>query len=83
MLSSPQRSPVIINAVLMGALVAMVGTITWSLLVKANLKLLPTVPWSLIPAALFLWIFWRYLRGEWWPGSTSELRKKNLRANYL
>jgi membrane protease YdiL (CAAX protease family) len=83
MLSFWQRSPVIIKAVLTGVFVASVGTIAWALLVKANLKFFPGVPWSVIPAAFLLWIFWRYLRGEWWPKLTSETRKKNLRANRI
>ena len=83
MLSLWQRSPVIIKAVLSGASAAIIGTVTWALLVKANLELFPNVPWSLIPAAFFLWIFWRYLRGEWRPKSTSATRRKNLRANPL
>ena len=78
-----QRLPVIIRAILTGGSVAAFGTLTWALLVKANIEFFPNVPWSLIPAALFLWIFWRYLRGEWWPASTSEARKRNLRANPL
>src|SRR5262249_17474146 len=76
-----QRSPVIIKAVLSGTLAALIGTVSWALLVKANLKWIPAVPWSLIPEAILLWIFWRYMRGDWWPGSTSAVRKMNLRAN--
>jgi uncharacterized protein len=83
MLSVWQRLPVIVKAILTGVLVAVFGTIIWSLLVKVNLKFFPDVPWLLIPAAFFLWLYWRYLRGEWWPKSTSELRKKSLRANHL
>jgi membrane protease YdiL (CAAX protease family) len=83
MFSPMKRLPVILKAILTGGSVAVVGTVTWALLVKANLEFFPNVPWSLIPAALFLWIFWRYLRGEWWPASTSETRKRNLRANPL
>ena len=82
-LSSWQRLPVVIKAVLTGAVVAIVGTVTWALLVKANLIFLPGIPWSLVPAGFLLWIYWRYLRGEWWPASTSGLRKKNLRANSI
>jgi len=80
-LSSWQRLPVVIKAVFTGAVVAIVGTVTWALLVKANLALLPGVPWSVLPALALLWLYWRYLRGEWWPRSTSEIRKRTLRAN--
>jgi len=83
MLTLWQRIPVILKAVLSGALVAIVGTVTWALLVKANLTWIPHIPWSLIPASFLLWIYWRYLNGSGWPRSTSELRKRNLRAHAL
>ncbi|MDP4261829.1 MAG: type II CAAX endopeptidase family protein [Bacteroidota bacterium] len=83
MLSAWKRLPLIVRAILTGGIAAAVGTFTWSLLVQANLKILPGVPWSIFPASFFLWIFWRYLQGKGWPRSTSEIRKTNLRANRL
>ena len=62
---------------------ATVGTVPWGLLARFNLKHMPNLPWAVIPAALFLWLFWCYARGDWWPRSTSEARRKSLRANSL
>jgi membrane protease YdiL (CAAX protease family) len=33
--------------------------------------------------ALYLWLFWQYLKGKGWPSSTAETRRLNLRANVL
>lgn len=62
---------------------ATVGTVPWGLLAGFNLKHMPSVPWAVVPAALLLWMFWRYARGDWRPRSTSEARRKGLRANSL
>ena len=78
-----RRLPIIVRAILSGSVLATVGTLPWALLSEANLKFLPAVPWSVPLMALYLWLFWRYARGEGWPRSTAEIRKKNLRANSL
>ena len=83
MLSYWQRLPVIVRAVLTGGVLAVVGTTPWALLVAANLKYSPSVPWAVLPTALYLWLFWRYVRGDGWPRSTSESRRTNLRARHL
>lgn len=59
-----RRLPVVARAVLAGGLVAALGTLPWALLVSANLKWLPGVPWAVPPAALWLWLFWRWAGGE-------------------
>jgi hypothetical protein len=30
--------------------------------------------------ALMLWVMWQYLGGRWWPRTTAEARRRNLRA---
>jgi hypothetical protein len=77
------RLPVIVRAIISGGLMATAGTVPWGLLAGLNLRHMPSVPWALVPAALFLWIFWRYAQGAWWPRSTREARRKSLRANSL
>jgi len=52
-------------------------------LVGWNLRIFPAVPWSALVMALYLWLFWRYLRGAGWPSATSESRRAGLRANSL
>ena len=78
-----RRLPVVLRAVLTGSVLGALGTLPWALLISANQKLLPSVPWVVPPAALYIWLFWRYARGEGWPRSTAEARRMNLRANRL
>ena len=52
----------------------------WSGLVVANLQSTPAVPWSVPVMALLLWLAWSYLGGKGWPRSTSEARRRYLRA---
>jgi membrane protease YdiL (CAAX protease family) len=73
------RCPVILRAVLAGVALATIGTTPWALLVSANLKHGAAVPWAVPPTALYLWLFWRYARGDGWPASTREARRANLR----
>ncbi len=53
----------------------------WSALLVANLRSTPAVPWSVPAMALLLWLAWSYLGGRGWPRSTSEARRRYLRAN--
>jgi membrane protease YdiL (CAAX protease family) len=77
------RLPVVIQAILIGLIVAAVGTIPWAMLVSANAKHWSAIPWSVVPAALYLCFFWRFVRGEGWPRSSAEVRRKHCRANSL
>ncbi len=77
------RLPVVVRAVLTGAGVALVGTTPWAILVSANVKYGSAVPWSVPPTVLYLWLFWRYLRGAGPPRSTMEMRRANLRAHRI
>lgn len=78
-----RRLPVVVRAVIVGALVATAGTGPWALLVGANLKHGSAVPWAVPPTALYLWLFWRYVRGAGWPRSTSEARRETSRFRRL
>lgn len=73
-------------AVLWSALIAFlilfVGQVMWGLLLTANFKDSPrSTPWSVAAMGVVLWLLWQYLGGRWWPRSTSEARRRNLRAN--
>ena len=83
MLAVWRRLPVAVRAVLTGAIVATVGTTPWAVLVSANTRHWSAVPWAVPPTALYLWFFWRYVRGWGWPQSTAEARHTNCRANRL
>ncbi len=53
------------------------------MLVFCNIKLFPSLPWAVLAMAIYLWLFWRYLQGEWWPPSTAHWRRQSLRAASL
>lgn len=53
----------------------------WSALLVTNLRSSPAVPWSVPAMALLLWLAWSYLGGSGWPRSTSDARRRYLRAN--
>jgi len=72
---------VIVQAVLLGMLVMLAGTIPRNLLFAANLRFYPAVPWAVPLTAVYLWFFWRYLQGQGPPESTAEERRTSLRAN--
>jgi membrane protease YdiL (CAAX protease family) len=74
---------VIIRAVVIGMVVAMVGTIPRNLFFAANLRFFPIVPWAVLVTAVYLWFFWRYLGGAGEPESTAEERRTSLRANRI
>ncbi len=74
------RAPVVVRAFLLGGAVATAGTVPWAVLAAWNIRHLPAVPWSVPIAALYLWLLWRWLRGDGWPASTSAARRGMLRA---
>ena len=75
------RLPVLVRAVATGLAVATAGTIPWATLVAANIKHGPALPWAVPIMAVYLWLFWRYVRGEGWPRSTAAARRASSRAN--
>lgn len=75
-----RRIPVILRAALIAELVCDVGNLPPGGLMLANLKFLPSVPWLLPATAVWLWLFWRWMNGAGWPQSTSESRRRDLRA---
>ena len=61
--------------------ISILGGGIWTGLLIANLRSSPAVPWSVPTMALLLWLMWSYLNGKGWPRSTSDGRRKYLRAN--
>jgi hypothetical protein len=53
----------------------------WNALLVINLRSSPAFPWSVPAMALLLWLMWSYLGGRGWPRSTSDVRRRHLRAN--
>ena len=72
-----------VRATVLGFVILMVGGLVSGTLMVANLKLAPTVPVFFPATVLWLWLFWRYVRGDGWPQSTSALRRDLLRAGEL
>ena len=64
-------------------LVVFVGTIPRNIFYTANLRYGAGVPWAVPLTAAYLWFFWRYLRGDGPPDSTSTGRCLSLRANNI
>jgi membrane protease YdiL (CAAX protease family) len=75
------RLPVLIRATVTGGLVAAAGVVPWSAFVLLNQKYAIAVPWAIVPTAIWLWIFWRWLGGAWRPHSISAARRTLRRAN--
>jgi membrane protease YdiL (CAAX protease family) len=69
-----------VQAVVIGMLIVLAGTIPRNLLFAANLRFYPGVPWAVPLTALYLWFFWRYLKGDGPPEATAEERHAGLRA---
>ena len=77
------RLPLVVRAIVVGFLVLTAGGILTGPLLFANIKFSPEVPWSVPLLAAYMWFFWQYLRGRWWPRATAEARRQCLRANSL
>jgi membrane protease YdiL (CAAX protease family) len=77
------RFPVIVRAIIVGELVVSIGGLPPPLAIIANLRTTPRVPWMIVATALWLWLFWWYLRGGGWPRQTAESRTRDLRGDPL
>jgi membrane protease YdiL (CAAX protease family) len=75
-----RRIPAVVRAVVTALAVLLLGTIPPGILVQANLRVGTAAPWSLALVAVYLWVFWRYVGGTWWPRGTAQARKAWLRA---
>jgi len=78
-----RRLPVVLRALLSALAVVIGGIQVWRYLIAANLAISPGAPWAAAAMVLYLWLYWRYLKGRGWPRSTSESRRRDLRAQQL
>src|SRR3974390_3489728 len=67
-------------APLLACLILVFGQI-WGILLYSNLRTSPQIPWAAAAMIPILWLMWQYLGGRWPPRTTSELRRRCLRAN--
>lgn len=74
----------IVSVVLLGVAVLFAGNLPWVvLLAPANLALVPTVPWAIVPMAIYLRLYWKYIGGRIGPSETAPTRREQLRAKPL
>jgi CAAX protease family protein len=74
----------IVPAVLLGIVVLLAGSLPWgALLAPINLRLFPAVPWAILPMAVYLWVYWRYIGGRIGPRANAPQRRERLRAHPL
>jgi membrane protease YdiL (CAAX protease family) len=67
----------------MGFAVVLAATGPWVVLLSQNLQRNAAVPWSVAAMAAYLFVYWSFLRGGFWPRSTSARRRELLRAEPL
>lgn len=67
------------------AAIAVTGTATliWGALIQSNLRFSPQLPWAAVIMAVFLYFYWKFLKGWGWPQSTSAARRASLGAHPL
>lgn len=71
----------IASAVGLGIAVLLAGSLPWgAVLAPLNLRVWPQVPWALVPMAVYLWVYWRFIGGRLGSPATSEARRVSLRA---
>jgi membrane protease YdiL (CAAX protease family) len=70
----------ILLAIVTGVAVLVTGN--WiALLVNLQLSGGATVPWSIVPVAIYLWAWWQFLSGRWAAADGGPARGALLRAN--
>jgi membrane protease YdiL (CAAX protease family) len=73
----------IFGAIGIGVLVLLAGNLPFNGLRAWNLHVGISVPWAVLPAALYLWAYWRFIGGRWGSAASAATRRQNLRANML
>ena len=75
-LRTDSKASVIGTAVAAGVAVVLAGTIPRNIFFFLNLRYGSSVPWAVPIVAVYLWLFWKYLKG-------TRARRDLLRANHL
>ena len=73
----------ILAAIGIGVLVLLAGNLPFNVLRASNLQVGTAIPWAILPTALYLWAYWRFIGGRWGAGASAAARRQNLRANGL
>lgn len=77
------RIPAVVWSGAMAFILAISAGGVWTVLLISNIATSPAVPWAVAVMAFLLWMMWQYLGGRWWPRSTSQTRRRYLRARPL
>jgi len=65
-------------------LVLLTGNLPWGALMALNLRRGITLPWSVVPMAIYLGIYWQVVSGRWAGSSANRARRRTLlRANSM
>ena len=78
-----KKLPLLLRVLLAAMIVTGTATVVWGALVETNLRISPSMPWGAVTMTGFLVFYWRFLKGEWWPRSTSTTRREGLRAEKI
>jgi membrane protease YdiL (CAAX protease family) len=73
----------ILGAIGAGVLALLAASLPLAAVRALNLQVGIAVPWSILPAALYLWAYWQFLGGKWADPATAAKRRRDLRANGL
>jgi membrane protease YdiL (CAAX protease family) len=74
----------ILSAIVSGVGVLLAGNLPWAaVLAPLNLHIAPALPWTVVPMAIYLWAYWRYIGGRVGSPSSMESRRQRLRARSL
>jgi membrane protease YdiL (CAAX protease family) len=73
----------ILAAIGMGVLVLLAGNMPFNGVRAWNLQMGTTVPWAVLPTALYLWAYWQFIGGRWGESAATAKRRQSLRANTL
>ncbi len=78
--SLSSRVPAAVWSGILAFVLTIVAGGVWTALLISNVATSPAIPWAVLVMAFLLWLMWQYLGGKWWPRSTSEARRRYLRA---
>jgi membrane protease YdiL (CAAX protease family) len=72
-----------------GVAVLLAGNVVWAGfgpvagLSTRNLASGSALPWAIVPTAIYLWVYWRFVGGAWGSPESQASRRANLRARAL
>jgi membrane protease YdiL (CAAX protease family) len=81
--SLSSRIPAVVWSGALAFVLTVVAGGVWTVLLISNVATSPAIPWAVVVMALLLWVMCQYLSGKWGPQSTSEARRRYLRARPL